>query len=80
MILIFTKSLYIQYSILKLEDNQSETILENNTMSYYDWELRFKKKPKEKENSENKDELTELGIPKSKFKKFLKDWKKKNLT
>ena len=49
-------------------------------MSFYDWELGFKKKANEKDKSEKKEETYLLGIPKAKFKKFMENWKKQNLS
>ena len=49
-------------------------------MSYYDWELNFRKEGKKKEKIEKKERSNGIGIPKSKFKEFLKEWKNKNLT
>ena len=49
-------------------------------MSYYDWELSFKKteiiveKPVSKQAKTNS-----LGLPVSGFKKYLESWKKSNL-
>ena len=38
--------------------------------SYFDWEQQFKKK---------KERLTKLGISEEEYKKFMKEWKEKNL-
>ncbi|MFX0188711.1 MAG: hypothetical protein ACFE8A_13355 [Candidatus Hodarchaeota archaeon] len=38
--------------------------------SYFDWEQKFKKK---------EDRDTKLGIKESEFKKFMKEWKEKQL-
>lgn len=54
----------------------------SKSVSYYDWELSFKKKadraPKEpsiiKKSSNNS-----IGIPVNDFKEFMKKWKKENL-
>lgn len=50
-------------------------------ISYFDWELQFKKSKVEKVESENsiKNLLNSLGIEKNKFKDFLKNWKSQNL-
>lgn len=53
-------------------------------ISYFDWELQFKKRKVEKIEkieSENsiKNLLNSLGIEKEKFKDFLKNWKSQNL-
>ncbi len=52
----------------------------SKAMSYYDWELNFKKithldnKPVVKKGKTNS-----LGIHQDDFKNYLKEWKKKNL-
>jgi hypothetical protein len=48
--------------------------------SYLDWELAFRNN----NSSDTKEELetdlvNSIGIPKSKYEKFLKEWRKKNL-
>jgi len=48
--------------------------------SYFDWELTFRKKhTANKKVKEEKDIVNSIGIPISKYKKFLKEWKEKNL-
>jgi len=44
--------------------------------SYYDWQLKFKIKPKD-EKKRKKQNI--LGIDEREFNKFLKEWKDKNL-
>ena len=56
-----------------------------NADSYYDWELRFKKKTKSDNSSNDKKEIKEkdfnsLGIQEKILKEYLKTWKKKNLS
>lgn len=46
--------------------------------SFYDWEDKFKHR-KELTHHVKDDEINSLGIEKSKFNEFLKDWKEKNL-
>ena len=46
--------------------------------SFYDWEEKFKRR-KELTHHVKDDEINSLGIEKSKFRDFLKDWKEKNL-
>ena len=49
-------------------------------VSFYDWELSFKKTPKvEKKPVMKKVKVNSLGIPNSSFKSFLNEWKTKNL-
>jgi len=43
--------------------------------SYYDWELKFRVKPKGK----RKRTQNELGIDRTQFEAFIKKWKAKNL-
>ena len=48
--------------------------------SYYDWELGFKGKTQiTTETDKTNDDVNSLGIPKTKFKSFLAEWKEKNL-
>ncbi len=48
-------------------------------ISYYDWELSFKKGNKlETSDSQELDEFS-LGIPEKILKEFLRTWKEKNL-
>lgn len=54
--------------------------LMSKAISYYDWELNFKKKnflniPQE----DNIEEVNSLGISKDKFKDYMKKWKSKNI-
>ena len=52
-----------------------------NDISYLDWKKGFKKK-KSKDKSKSKkenDKMTNIGIPESEFKDFIKKWKKRNL-
>ena len=51
----------------------------SNSLSYYDWELTFKKKSKN--SLDNKDKaVNSLGISDVSFKDFMTKWKKSNLT
>ena len=52
----------------------------SKAVSYYDWELGFKKKVHSVPDSiEQDEEAKPLGIPKTEFKNFLTEWKKNNL-
>ncbi len=60
----------------------------SSSNSYFDWELNFRKKTLKKQDkkfdSENScspalEKLNSLGMPESEFKKFMKEWKEKNL-
>ena len=51
----------------------------SNSLSYYDWELTFKKKSKSNLNNQNKD-INSLGLSDESFKDFITKWKKRNLT
>ena len=44
--------------------------------SYYDWQLKFKIKHKDKKKRKGQNKL---GIDEKKFNKFIKEWKDKNL-
>ena len=46
--------------------------------SYFDWELTFRNSTKNVKR--NQDPINSIGIPTSKYKKFLKEWKEKNLS
>ena len=49
--------------------------------SYFDWELTFRQAHhSNKKVKMELDPLNSIGIPKSKYKKFLKEWKEKNLS
>ena len=48
------------------------------SISYYDWEMSFKKK-NSSDNYQEEKELDTLGIPNTVLKNFLSEWKKKNL-
>ena len=50
----------------------------SKAVSYYDWELNFRKKVLN-HKSNNKKDINSLGIPDNKFKDFMRKWKKKNL-
>jgi hypothetical protein len=49
-------------------------------VSYFDWELKFKKKSTNKDHHaiQSKD-INTLGISSSEFRSFLKEWTVKNL-
>jgi hypothetical protein len=52
----------------------------SKAVSYYDWKLSFQKKIDTKIEEVNDNEpVNTLGISKSNFKNFVKNWKKKNL-
>lgn len=49
-------------------------------VSYFDWELKFKKKSANKDHPAKKSkDINTLGISSSEFKSFLKEWTVKNL-
>ncbi|MFX0042264.1 MAG: hypothetical protein ACFE8L_05075 [Candidatus Hodarchaeota archaeon] len=50
----------------------------SKSISFYDWELTFKKRTKNNLNIENK-EINSLGLSDESFKDFMTEWKKKNL-
>ncbi|MBA7670076.1 hypothetical protein ES703_78219 [subsurface metagenome] len=57
----------------------------SKAVSYYDWELQFKK-PLSNRSSENlikraknKESFNSLGISNNKYKEFMRNWKQKNL-
>jgi hypothetical protein len=51
----------------------------SNSLSYYDWELTFKRKSKSNLNNQTK-EVNSLGLSDENFKDFMTNWKKRNLT
>ena len=49
--------------------------------SYFDWELTFRKDhPSTKNVKTELDIINSIGIPIGKYKKFLEEWKEKNLS
>jgi len=53
----------------------------SKSSSYFDWELTFRKGHlSNKKVKVDLDPLNSIGIPISKYKKFLKEWKKKHLS
>jgi len=50
----------------------------SKAVSYYDWELSFKNKPKSDKDFK-KDIANSLGMSDNNFKDFMKIWKKNNL-
>jgi len=50
----------------------------SNSVSFYDWELSFKKNPSATQKVSN-DKMNKLGINDDLFKNFMKKWKEKNL-
>lgn len=48
-------------------------------VSYLDWELSFKKDDPKKKSQNKKEDFTSLGIPKDKFKEYIRNWKNENL-
>jgi len=49
--------------------------------SYFDWELTFQKdNHSTKDVKKNQDPINSIGIPTSKYKRFLKEWREKNLS
>lgn len=52
----------------------------SNSNSYFDWELTFRKDHRPSKNVKMEhDPINSIGIPTSKCKKFLKEWREKNL-
>ena len=52
----------------------------SKSISYYDWELSFKKAGKVVEKPTSKQvDTNSLGLPVSGFKQYLANWKKTNL-
>lgn len=53
----------------------------SKAISYYDWELSFKKKdiPNEVDLLIDNETFNTLGIDEGNFKEFLSSWKEKNL-
>ncbi len=51
----------------------------SKAISYYDWELSFKKKSEEEKNLKEKD-INSLGISDYNFKDFIKKWKETNIS
>ncbi len=48
--------------------------------SYLDWELTFRKDhPSTNNVKKEQDTINSIGIPTSKYKKFIKEWREKNL-
>ncbi len=53
----------------------------SKSSSYFDWELTFRKdRHSNKKVKMDIDPINSIGIPKSKYKQFLKEWKDKNLS
>ncbi len=59
----------------------------SKAISYYDWELNFRKKAVLKPNSRNKTgrkisqgKINSLGLSDNAFKDFMKKWKSENLS
>ena len=57
----------------------------SKAVSYFDWELNFRKKSQLGHNSENetkriinKEDINSLGISDNEFKDFMRKWKLKN--
>jgi len=49
--------------------------------SYFDWELSFRKDNHSTKNvKKNLDPINSIGIPASKYIKFLKEWREKNFS
>ncbi len=52
----------------------------SKSTSYFDWELSFRKNQPSKERvKDNREKINSIGIPTNNFKKFLQEWKEKNL-
>ena len=53
----------------------------SKSSSFFDWELNFRKgHHSNKKVKAELDPINSIGIPISKYKKFLKEWKEKNLS
>ena len=53
----------------------------SKSSSYFDWELTFRNGHRSnKKEKADLDPINSIGIPISKYKKFLKEWKEKNLS
>ena len=53
----------------------------SKSSSYFDWELTFRKGHlSNKKVKMDIDTINSIGIPISKYKKFLQEWKEKNLS
>ena len=53
----------------------------SRSSSFFDWELTFRKAhDSNKKVKMELDTINSIGIPISKYKKFLKEWKEKNLS
>ena len=53
----------------------------SKSSSYFDWELAFRNGHRSsKEVKMDLDPINSIGIPINKYKKFLKEWKEKNLS
>ncbi|MHA1241476.1 MAG: hypothetical protein ACTSQU_11925 [Promethearchaeota archaeon] len=53
----------------------------SKSSSYFDWELAFRKGHySSKKVKIDMELINSIGIPISKYKKFLKEWKEKNLS
>jgi hypothetical protein len=53
----------------------------SKSTSYFDWEQSFHKNQASKERVRHyREEINSIGIPISNFKKFLQEWKEKNLS
>jgi len=58
----------------------------SKAISYFDWEMNFRKKALKSHNSENetqrmrsKEDINSLGFSDNEFKDFMKKWKNENL-
>jgi len=52
----------------------------SSSSSYFDWELTFRQAHhSNKKMKRELDTINSIGIPTNKYKKFLKEWKEKNL-
>ncbi len=52
----------------------------SKSSSYFDWELSFHNNQPSKERVKcNREKINSIGIPINNFKKFLQEWKEKNL-
>ncbi|GAG88519.1 unnamed protein product [marine sediment metagenome] len=54
----------------------------SKAISYYDWELSFRKSPTTANNLTNKKpkNINSIGLSEGEFKDFMTNWRKKNLS
>lgn len=52
----------------------------SKSISFYDWEMTFKRKLNHKFKHDENKKVNSLGLSDETFKDFIKKWKEKNLT